>query len=101
MLTRETLGARAVHLRKPCHYTEIITIINIIYIFLLLIVLGVQGFFLNRSFLPACPPSVWKQVYTDIWINCTIGRGYQVSVKRNTDKQGRPLCVLIPWLSWH
>lgn len=77
--------------QEALSYTEIITIsaIIIIYIFLLLIILRVQSFFLNRSLLPACPSSVWKQVYTNIWINSTIGRGYQVSVERNTDKQGR------------
>lgn len=85
-----------IHKRVPRSYTspvitEIITIPTIItiYIFLLLIVLGVQSFFLNRSLLPACPSSVWKQVYTDIWIDSTIGRRYQVSVERKTDNQGR------------
>lgn len=93
LFTRESLGATAAHLRKPCHYAEIITIpaIIVINIFLLLIILGVQSFLLNRCLLPACPSSVWKQVYTNIWIHSTIGRGYQVSVKRNTtSKAGSP-----------
>lgn len=52
--------------------------------FLLLIVLRVESFFLDRSLLPACPPSVREQVYTDIRIHSAVGRGNQVSVKGNT-----------------
>lgn len=49
---------------------------------LLLIVLGVQCFFLNSSLLSACPSFIWKQVDADIWIYSTGRTLYQVPDER-------------------